>query len=507
MMKIGYFYLFSHYIDTRACLGAWVWYNIRMNNKTLTSKQSSFVNELVASHGSDQTDLTGGVWYSRQQLLETANSLGMKYPPAWIVQDQTRKTTERGTFYVPEVAYAGHITPKAAHTNEVVAPPAPRETAAVDMNSYALSMVSSSMVPSVMNDYVAWGHHKDIEKIIRSGINSNVYVTGLSGNGKTTMIEQVCAKLKREMFRVNITAQTDEDDLLGGFRLVNGETKFVYGPVVEAMQRGAVLLLDEVDLGLAPIMCLQPVLEGKGVFLKKTGEWITPAAGFVVLATANTKGEGSDDGMFMHTNIQNEAFLDRFAFTYDQAYASKAIEKKILIKKASKYGADDPGFIDNLVSWAEVTRKAFTEGAIEKVISTRRLEDAIKAFAMFGDRMKAVELVTARFDESTREAFTNLYTKVDADIEVEEDESPWTLDRESLRDAMDADMDIRFDVAFSDKDSFKAKYPRAKWDGGKKVWYMEPADLIDLSVTAPESFRDLDRNNPRVFSRRSEYNG
>ena len=484
-----------------------------MNNKTLTSKQSSFVNALVASYGSDQTDPTGGVWYSRQQLLETANSLGMKYPPAWIVQDQTRKTMEgRGTFYVPEVAYAGHITPMSPQDmiEEAIDPafhPAPRETAAVDMNSYALSMVSSSMVPTVMKDYVAWGHHKDIEKIIRSGINSNVYVTGLSGNGKTTMIEQVCAKLKREMFRVNITAQTDEDDLLGGFRLVNGETKFVYGPVVEAMQRGAVLLLDEVDLGLAPIMCLQPVLEGKGVFLKKTGEWITPAAGFVVLATANTKGEGSDDGMFMHTNIQNEAFLDRFAFTYDQAYASKAIEKKILIKKASKYGADDLGFIDNLVSWAEVTRKAFTEGAIEKVISTRRLEDAIKAFAMFGDRMKAVELVTARFDESTREAFTNLYTKVDADIEVEEDESPWTLDRESLRDAMDADKDIRFDVAFSDKDSFKAKYPRAKWDSDMKIWYMEPADLIDISVNTPESFRDLDRHNPRIVSRRSKHNG
>jgi len=488
-----------------------------MNNKTLTSKQSSFVNALVASYGSDQTDLTGGVWYSRQQLLETANSLGMKYPPAWIVQDQTRKTMEgRGTFYVPEVAFAGHITPMSPQEmiEEAIDPafhpatPAPRETAAVDMNSYALSMVSSSMVPTVMNDYVAWGHHKDIEKIIRSGINSNVYVTGLSGNGKTTMIEQVCAKLKREMFRVNITAQTDEDDLLGGFRLVNGETKFVYGPVVEAMQRGAVLLLDEVDLGLAPIMCLQPVLEGKGVFLKKTGEWITPAAGFVVLATANTKGEGSDDGMFMHTNIQNEAFLDRFAFTYDQAYASKAIEKKILIKKASKYGADDPGFIDNLVSWAEVTRKAFTEGAIEKVISTRRLEDAIKAFAMFGDRMKAVELVTARFDESTREAFTNLYTKVDADIEIEEDDEPeFSLDRESLRDAMDADMDIRFDVAYSDKDSFRAKYPRAKWDRDMKIWYMEPADLIDISVNTPESFRDLDRHNPRIISRRSKHNG
>ena len=268
-----------------------------MNNTTLTSKQESFIRELVRAYGTEQTDHTGQVWYSRGQLLSTANDLGMKYPPAWIVQDVSRKGPDRGTYYVAEAApHPAKSYPVASAVAPAPVASTPRE--AVDMNDYALSLISDTMVPTVMRDYVAWGHHKDLESILKSGINANVYVTGLSGNGKTTMIEQCCAKLKREMFRVNITAQTDEDDLLGGFRLVNGETKFVYGPVVEAMKRGAVLLLDEVDLGLAPIMCLQPVLEGKGVFLKKTGEWITPDDGFVVFATANTKGEGSDDGMF-----------------------------------------------------------------------------------------------------------------------------------------------------------------------------------------------------------------
>jgi len=448
-----------------------------MNNTTLTTKQEAFIRELIRAHGTEQTDMTGQVWYSRGQLLATANDLGMKYPPAWIVQDASRKGPDRGTYYVAEAssftsssAVASPVAPA-----PVAATPTPQE--AVDMNSYALSLVSDTMVPTVMRDYVAWGHHKDVESILRSGINANVYVTGLSGNGKTTMIEQCCAKLKREMFRVNITAQTDEDDLLGGFRLVNGETKFVYGPVVEAMKRGAVLLLDEVDLGLAPIMCLQPVLEGKGVFLKKTGEWISPASGFTVFATANTKGEGSDDGMFTHTNIQNEAFLDRFAFTYDQAYAPKKTELKILKKKAEKYGASDDGFLDNLVTWAEVTRKAFTEGAVEKVISTRRLEDAVKAFAMFGDRMKSVDLVLARFDESTREAFSNLYTKVDADVHMPADEEGAWYDNPAGWENCDR---VILDVPYKQKDDFRREFPEAKWDAEGKYWYLPVEVASDM---------------------------
>jgi len=462
----------------------------------LTTKQESFLRELIRGHGVHQTDRTDQVWYSRQQLLETAREMGMKYPPAWIVQDASRKTGDRGNFYVDEVRdYNASSAPRTDFVRAMQTPDTKeyvmdqpdgstiscdRQGKPLDLDSYALSMVSSSMVPDKMPDYVSWGHHKDIESIVKSGIFANVYVTGLSGNGKTTMIEQICAKLKREMFRVNITAQTDEDDLLGGFRLVDGETKFVYGPVIEAMKRGSVLLLDEVDLGLAPIMCLQPVLEGKGVFLKKTGEWIRPAAGFVVIATANTKGEGSDDGMFTYTNIQNEAFLDRFAFTYDQGYATKKIEKKILQKKAEKYNAEeDDDFLENLVAWAEVTRKAFSEGAVEKVISTRRLEDAVKAFAMFGDRMKAVNLVTARFDESTREAFSNLYTKVDADVEIEEDgtgaDAPW---EPSSSDDMLKLKKIRLNVPYDDKIKAREDLPRMLWEPEGKYWYLLPEDVI-----------------------------
>ncbi len=483
-----------------------------MNKNTLTSKQESFVRELIRTHGTDQTDHTGQVWYSRGQLLETANAMGMKYPPAWIVQSQDRKTGERGTFYVPEASPLG-ISPSTSRPrtdfDRAMASPEPKEYVMdqpdgstiscdengkpLDINEYALSLVSSSMVPDRMGDYVSWGHHKDIEQIISSGINANVYVTGLSGNGKTTMVEQCCAKLKREMFRVNITAQTDEDDLLGGFRLVEGETKFVYGPVVEAMKRGAVLLLDEVDLGLAPIMCLQPVLEGKGVFLKKTGEWIRPAAGFIVIATANTKGEGSDDGMFTHTNIQNEAFLDRFAFTYDQGYATKKTELKILKKKAEKYNApNDPDFLDNLVTWGEITRKAFTEGAVEKVISTRRLEDAVKAFAMFGDRMKAISLVTARFDESTRESFDNLYTKVDADVEVEDQEEKWQPTESEL---INGNLEhIRLDISYNEKDGARQQIPGLKWGGDSQpYWYIDPIEIISTRV----NWSDIEKWSPR----------
>ena len=447
--------------------------------ETLTFKQAAFATALgeafPSNNGNDGQ-------FTRDQLVSVSESLGMKYPPAWIVQNQSRRL-DRGIYSVPEA----HDLPSTLSTFKfdpsLAMTPAPvekveaREAVAVDLNTYALSMVSSSMVPDRMPDYVSWGHHKDIESIIKSGICANVYVTGLSGNGKTTMVEQCCARLNREMFRVNITAQTDEDDLLGGFRLVDGGTKFVYGPVVEAMRRGAVLLLDEVDLGLAPIMCLQPVLEGKGVFLKKTGEWIRPADGFVVIATANTKGEGSDDGMFTYTNIQNEAFLDRFAFTYDQGYATKKTEKKILQKKAEKYNAaPDDDFLENLVAWAEVTRKAFSEGAVEKVISTRRLEDAVKAFAMFGDRMKAVNLVTARFDESTREAFSNLYTKVDADVEIEEDLSaaPWQPDSSEL---LKTEI-IRLNVQWEQKETARVDMPHMLWNSDNKYWYLLPEDVI-----------------------------
>jgi MoxR-like ATPase len=277
----------------------------------------------------------------------------------------------------------------------------------------------ATLVPERFSGYVAWGHFSDVEQIVRSKQFYPIFVTGLSGNGKTLMVEQCCAKLKRECYRVNITRQTDEDDLLGGFRLVNGNTVWQDGPVVCAMKNGGVLLLDEIDLGSANLMCLQPVLEGKGVFLKKINQWVKPATGFTVFATANTKGKGSDDGRFVGTGVMNEAMLDRFPITLEQPYATRATERKIL----TKAGCDDVAFADHLTKWAEIIRKSFYEGAVDEIISTRRLVDIVKAFGIFDDKTKAINFCLSRFDDDTKEAFLNLYSKVDADMAPAADEA------------------------------------------------------------------------------------
>jgi len=276
---------------------------------------------------------------------------------------------------------------------------------------------SETFVPATDDNYIPWGYHNEIKSIIKSKRFCPVFITGLSGNGKTTMIEQVCASLKRECVRVNFTAATDEDELLGGFRLINGETRFVPGPVLVAMERGAVLLLDEIDLGGHLIMCLQSVLEGKGKFIPKIGKYVRPAPGFTVLATANTKGKGSDDGRFAGTNILNEAFLDRFAFTYEQDYADPKIEKKILKKVADGLSVTDDDFLDNLVTWADIIRKSFKQQVVSEIITTRRLRDIVFAYSVFGNKMTAIERCVSRFDETTKDAFTQMYTKVDADAQ------------------------------------------------------------------------------------------
>ena len=298
----------------------------------------------------------------------------------------------------------------------------------VVMNLVATNMEKQDLVPSPFEGFVPWGNYGNLKKIIKSGMFYPVFVTGLSGNGKTLMIEQLHAELKKELIRINITIETDEDDLLGGFRLVSGETKFVPGPVIEAMERGCPLLLDECDLGSNKLLALQPVLEGKGVFLKKINKWITPKDGFNVMATANTKGKGSEDGRFIGTNILNEAFLERFAITIEQPYPATSTEKKIVMGSMKKYGAVDKEFADNLVTWAEVIRKTFYDGGVDEVISTRRLDHIVKAFAIFGDKMQSIEMCVARFDEDTKESFMDLYTKIDAGISVEEETSNPLLD-------------------------------------------------------------------------------
>jgi hypothetical protein len=275
--------------------------------------------------------------------------------------------------------------------------------------------VTESFVPQKNGTYVPFGFYNDLKNIISSRIFYPIYITGLSGNGKTMMIEQVCAALKRELVRVNITKRTDESDLIGSYELIDGSTVRREGPVLTAMRRGAVLLLDECDLGTEDILCLQPILEGKPYFDKKTGEVVHPAAGFTVLATANTKGKGSDDGRFIGTNILNEAFLERFAVTVEQDYPPAATERKILEKNFAELGINDDVFIERLITWAEVIRKSFNDGAVDEVISTRRLVHISKAFSIFKNRLKAIEMCLNRFDTDTKTAFLDLYTKVDAD--------------------------------------------------------------------------------------------
>ena len=281
-----------------------------------------------------------------------------------------------------------------------------------------LPQVEQNLVPEKDATFVKFGNFPDIKKIIASKLFYPTFVTGLSGNGKTFGIEQVCAQLGRELIRVNITIETDEDDLIGGFRLVNGNTVWHNGPVVEALQRGAILLLDEIDLASNKILCLQPVLEGKGLFLKKIGKFVQPKAGFNVVATANTKGKGSDDGRFIGTNVLNEAFLERFPVTFEQAYPAPAHEIKILNNIATSLGVNESDFCKRLVDWADIIRKTFYDGGIEEIISTRRLVHILRAYAIFKNKENAIKVCINRFDDETKQSFLELYDKVDADFEI-----------------------------------------------------------------------------------------
>jgi MoxR-like ATPase len=278
-----------------------------------------------------------------------------------------------------------------------------------------LQTVIENLVPHVDPTYVPFGFYNDLRKVVKSNNFYPTFISGLSGNGKTTMIEQVCAKLKRECMRVNISIETDEDDLIGGNTLVDGNVVYREGPVLTAMKRGAILILDEIDRGSNKMMCLQAILEGKPYFNKKTGETVYPKAGFNVIATANTKGRGSDDGKFMSAQILDDAFLERFAITVEQEYPSLKIEKQIILNKMEKVNKVDDEFADKLVTWADIIRKTFYEGGVEELISTRRLEHIVNAFAMFGSRSKAIELCVNRFDADTKSAFLDLYKKVDSD--------------------------------------------------------------------------------------------
>ena len=277
--------------------------------------------------------------------------------------------------------------------------------------------VEENLVPEKDDTFVKFGPFNDLKKIISSKLFYPTFVTGLSGNGKTFGVEQVCAQLKRELIRVNITIETDEDDLIGGFRLIDGATVWHDGPVIQALNRGAILLLDEIDLASNKILCLQSILEGKGVFLKKIGKFVRPKAGFNIVATANTKGKGSDDGRFIGTNVLNEAFLERFPVTFEQDYPAPSSEQKILMNVADAVGVNEPLFCQRLVDWADIIRKTFYDGGIEEIISTRRLVHIIRAYSIFGKKEKAIQVCVNRFDEETKQSFMELYDKVDADFD------------------------------------------------------------------------------------------
>jgi len=283
----------------------------------------------------------------------------------------------------------------------------------------ALPAVEQNLIPAKDDSFVSFGNFSDVKQIIKSGLFYPPFITGLSGNGKTFSVEQACAQLGRELIRVNITVETDEDDLIGGFRLVGGETVWHNGPVIEALQRGAVLLLDEIDLASNKILCLQSILEGKGVFLKKIGKWVAPAEGFQVFATANTKGKGSDDGRFIGTNVLNEAFLERFPVTFEQEYPTPATEIKILLRVAASLGEHDETFCKRLVDWADIIRKTFFDGGVDELVSTRRLVHILRAYSIFDDKAKAIQVCLNRFDDETKQAFMDLYDKVDTDVQFE----------------------------------------------------------------------------------------
>ena len=367
-----------------------------LNIMDLNDKQKNFIDLCYKEFGNDLTEIT------RQQLVQVEKKYKVAFPQ-WLVANKDLKVS-KGVYSMP-----GSVVENV-------------ETKTEDIKSQAAYIVSSltdNVVPNKDKDFVSFGNYGDVKNVITSKKFYPIFITGLSGNGKTLAVTQACAVAKREMIRVNITIETDEDDLLGGYRLKDGQTVWQNGPVIEAMERGAVLLLDEIDLASNKIMCLQPILEGSGIYVKKINKFVKPKLGFNVVATANTKGQGSDDGKFIGTNVLNEAFLERFPITFEQQYPAAKTEQKIVATKLKSAGKSDDKFATNLVTWADVIRKTFKDGGVDEIISTRRLVHIAEAYAIFKSKMKAIEVCTNRFDDSTKTSFVDLYTKVDSGASAE----------------------------------------------------------------------------------------
>ena len=372
----------------------------------LNAKQQEYVDHAKKLFG--KTTLTVA------ELKKANSKFGCKYAPQWLIKNKDYKVG-KSLFKLPvEGDVVKNETPN-KEAEKILTPVETKKEAA-----YIVSSLTGNIVPKKDPIFVSFGNYPDIKSIVKSNRFYPVFITGLSGNGKTMGVTQACAEAKRELIRVNITIETDEDDLLGGYRLKDGQTVWQNGPVIEAMERGAILLLDEVDLASNKIMCLQPILEGSGVFVKKINKFVKPAQGFNVIATANTKGQGSDDGKFIGTNVLNEAFLERFPVTFEQKYPSVAIEKKILNNTLKASGKSDVKFIDKLTTWADVIRKTYFDGGVDEIISTRRLVHITQAYAIFDNKMKAIKMCTNRFDDDTKNSFVELYTKVDSGSSVED---------------------------------------------------------------------------------------
>ena len=374
--------------------------------KNLNATQTAQVEALYKKYG--RTDIT------RSEINDFVDA-GEISNPTWLKNDKYK--VSRGVYSLPIAGndFSPSLTDVPLVPEEEIKP----ETVA--KAAFVVSSLIGNIVPDKDPVFVPWGYFKDIKKIVSSKAFYPIFVTGLSGNGKTMNVSQACAASNRECIRVNITIETDEDDLLGGYRLQDGQTVWQDGPVIEAMKRGALLLLDEIDLASNKIMCLQPILEGNGVFLKKINRFVKPSKGFNVIATANTKGQGSDDGKFIGTNILNEAFLERFPITIEQAYPTNKIETKILLNVMSDKGLTkdvDSEFAKSLVTWADIIRKTYYEGGVDELISTRRLVHIVEAFSIFKNKMKAIEMCTNRFDLDTKTSFLDLYTKIDAGEDV-----------------------------------------------------------------------------------------
>ena len=382
-----------------------------MKKVDLTEKQQHFISLCVKEFGNVDT-------ITRKQLVEVEKKHKVSFPQ-WLVSNKNFKVS-KGVFKLPidGVVYA---EPTCQGSMEFEGKLKEPEQSKPDTKAaYIVSSLTDNVVPQKDNDFVTFGNFADVKNIIKSKKFYPVFITGLSGNGKTLAVTQACAESKREMIRVNITIETDEDDLLGGYRLRDGQTVWQNGPVIEAMERGAVLLLDEIDLASNKIMCLQPILEGSGVYVKKINRFVKPKLGFNVIATANTKGQGSDDGKFIGTNVLNEAFLERFPVTFEQQYPSAKIEEKIVSNKLKSAGKSDQKFATNLVTWADVIRKTYVDGGVDEIISTRRLVHIAEAYGIFRNKMKAISVCTNRFNDDTKKSFVDLYSKVDSGASAEQ---------------------------------------------------------------------------------------